>query len=756
MTGSVAGVDIMFSNQLSNRIGNLKVHSQHADNPALRMHISNAFSSLDIQPQGMPPSAILIVRKIYDPLPGILRADSSAKYGRGNNNRDSWQIALRSQLSNLYHQASRPAKAAIVGEQDAVLFGDHAELLACFCRDIIAGAETEKWWWKSHFGQHLRTMAPVEIATRHFVESPRCVPAVFKQLAEWHCAIKLVKMIDATTAQHITQAVLHEFGLSGLDEKLRNSDYWNEDSHNLVEDQQMPHVSDDRLAHISASIYTDGATMGSSPVPPWLDLFDTEIWEPVLSKEQLALLGIARLLQNSPMTLRRENFQKQVADWWSVADKVDAQHQDSAFQTIIQKRAEFDRSRKSLARQKQKYNSGDNPQISFVAENIEDKSVKDKAELNAEIFNNKGFHARSLNENDDIQSLDSPLGDNFNSHREQKPKTSVERNTEGSAPLLQTQIDNPNKGEHDTPELSNSRSLKEMSDSLLYNEAEDALELEDDFVDVESPFSDTYFDTKLGGLLYLINLLKQLDLPDCLSELWNLDQQISRWALLDAISRALLGKKYFAYSEDPVWSVLAGLERRRKNTAVGNGFQGQVDYYMPKEWFHYIAEKTPQQFYWALHHKQLRVWSEIGVVIERKVTDFNMVESQVIEELQKYSQDIFKAQIHIGRFGQAPIANRRQLQVAGIDQEFARLLSFVLPPIHRYLQDVLSLTTVTPCVLLDKLLRCDGRIYVSSSHIDLVTNINSTTLVIRRSGLDQDPGWLPLYGRVVLFHFSQA
>jgi hypothetical protein len=36
----------------------------------------------------------------------------------------------------------------------------------------------------------------------------------------------------------------------------------------------------------------------------------------------------------------------------------------------------------------------------------------------------------------------------------------------------------------------------------------------------------------------------------------------------------------------------------------------------------------------------------------------------------------------------------------------------------------------------------------------MVANIDDISLVARRAGLDRDPGWLPHFGRVVLFHFE--
>jgi hypothetical protein len=85
-----------------------------------------------------------------------------------------------------------------------------------------------------------------------------------------------------------------------------------------------------------------------------------------------------------------------------------------------------------------------------------------------------------------------------------------------------------------------------------------------------------------------------------------------------------------------------------------------------------------------------------------------------------------------------------------------RWTSLCLPFIRFYLQQQMNLDSLSSDTLVNRLLALPCRIYFTPSHIDLVADVNLTSLDIRRSGLDQDPGWQALYGRVVLFHFSQV
>ncbi len=52
-----------------------------------------------------------------------------------------------------------------------------------------------------------------------------------------------------------------------------------------------------------------------------------------------------------------------------------------------------------------------------------------------------------------------------------------------------------------------------------------------------------------------------------------------------------------------------------------------------------------------------------------------------------------------------------------------------------------------------RLIRRPGYIAHTRTHLDVYFNLREADIRIRRAGLDLDPGWLPWYGRVVLFHF---
>lgn len=50
--------------------------------------------------------------------------------------------------------------------------------------------------------------------------------------------------------------------------------------------------------------------------------------------------------------------------------------------------------------------------------------------------------------------------------------------------------------------------------------------------------------------------------------------------------------------------------------------------------------------------------------------------------------------------------------------------------------------------------RSKARLFVTPMHLDVVWPIDEIQIAIRRAALDADPGWLPAWGRIVRFHFS--
>ncbi|HXF62862.1 MAG TPA: hypothetical protein VNK95_14655, partial [Caldilineaceae bacterium] len=113
--------------------------------PAQRQHWQRratlALAGVELAPRGLPPQAILVVRRLADPAPGVLLQGTPWQAGR------QWGAAARTQLEACWRQAARPIRGPVPPAAPAVWFADQAEWLACLSLDLAFGVAHARWWW---------------------------------------------------------------------------------------------------------------------------------------------------------------------------------------------------------------------------------------------------------------------------------------------------------------------------------------------------------------------------------------------------------------------------------------------------------------------------------------------------------------------------------------------------------------------------------------------------------------------------------
>ena len=93
------------------------------------------------------------------------------------------------------------------------------------------------------------------------------------------------------------------------------------------------------------------------------------------------------------------------------------------------------------------------------------------------------------------------------------------------------------------------------------------------------------------------------------------------------------------------------------------------------------------------------------------------------------------------------------LAAAAAPPLLVRWLALALPFIRHRLRLALRAPADEPEALLD-CLSLPAALHLSRMHVDLVVPLERVALPARRAGLDRDPGWLPLFGRIITFHFE--
>lgn len=205
--------------------------------------------------------------------------------------------------------------------------------------------------------------------------------------------------------------------------------------------------------------------------------------------------------------------------------------------------------------------------------------------------------------------------------------------------------------------------------------------------------AETAIHSRLGGVFYLINVLLALDIPAGLA---GEQGQVSPWVALEGVARLLLAAAVdgdICYAKDGLWELLAGLNGRSATKSVATLPLG-----------HDFTPSPPTQ--------PLTAWPPPAPL--------------------------------------PPLAADNPL-LAAIAPSFLNWLQFVTPFVLGQLQQTVP-DLLIPSIT--SLLAIPARIYATHTHLDVILPLEAIALPVRLAGLDFDPGWLPRWGRVVLFHYE--
>ena len=89
-------------------ISTVRLSSPERDTLALQLRLDHTLAAMDLRPSGLPPSAILCVRALADPLPGALGLNRLAPRPPSD-----WEAALSAALDRLVREAARPARGSV-------------------------------------------------------------------------------------------------------------------------------------------------------------------------------------------------------------------------------------------------------------------------------------------------------------------------------------------------------------------------------------------------------------------------------------------------------------------------------------------------------------------------------------------------------------------------------------------------------------------------------------------------------------------
>lgn len=201
--------------------------------------------------------------------------------------------------------------------------------------------------------------------------------------------------------------------------------------------------------------------------------------------------------------------------------------------------------------------------------------------------------------------------------------------------------------------------------------------------------------TRLGGIFYLVNVMLQLDLPGCFEESCALQSAVGPWEVLEGLGRTLLAGTGRRFVDDPVWGMLADLAGRPENAPAGSGL-GRFD-----------AAEMPVE------------WPAALPAVAVPFPDL----------------------------AAAPLTS-------ALPRPFAEWLAAAGPLVGRWLHARLNrIQPLLPDWHYVNLLAVSGRVWLTRTHLDVRLPLESISTRARLAGFDLNPGWQPVWGKVITFYF---
>ena len=277
-------------------IGRVRIRTRLADPQAAQQKIARLLSSAVMRQSRLPPSSILCVRRLRDPLPGTRWLDGlSVHLGA------EWEQAVTDELDRLAAGAAYPARAAVPLSAAAVAFLDRAEFLACLAQDWLAGTLEANWWW-------LALIQSGDTATgviREWDDAPECIPAALELLAHQALALEFLRRLPEPVVARLLSRMLEAHGIAAASMAALPSASPEEPAQPVAAENALP----PELPDVPAL---------AVPEPP-----DAQPWQPWIPEASAAglspptqlLLAYALLLRRAPHIARAPWFAARVERW---------------------------------------------------------------------------------------------------------------------------------------------------------------------------------------------------------------------------------------------------------------------------------------------------------------------------------------------------------------------------------------------------------------------------------------------------------
>lgn len=510
-------------------VGRLCVEGGKVDATTAQLRLPALLSSALSRPTALPPAAIVVIRRLRDPLPRSLRIDQ-----RHIRPPPAWQRALNDKLDGLVANAARPALGSVPANAQAVVFLDRSELLASLARDWCEGRVAARWWWQSL----LRAGTVSQITKELWQSAPEYVPAALEHLAKAGAAAKFIETFSNAEARALMISIARSFSLSGLLSALNT----------ISTGDTLSAPANQEASFASPSLSTEASSdVGSSAeagCAPW-ELYAGERERSGTGPERQSLLGIALMLQRAPGTVRSASFTRAFVAW---RREIASARMMSSPDLAVDYKDATDRP----PLQAGVTDLADN---SSVTSNLREKSPAESLfELPPRVFRRSDAH-----QTDRTITLTSP-----------PQLTAAQR--QAPAALQQT--------------VPRTLRAKQRPASAAENLQ---IPLEAPTAVNQFPSDETQITTEFGGFFYLINLGLFLGLYRDFTTPEEPGIELNIWDFIALVGSELAGERI---QDDPLWTLLTRLSGRAEGEKPGRGFEPEVEWRLPVEWLKPFSKES--------------------------------------------------------------------------------------------------------------------------------------------------------------------
>jgi hypothetical protein len=249
--------------------------------------LAGMFRRADLIPLGLPPAAILIVRRIpAERLPRLALWESAAALSL------DWEQAAREALAEALRHAARPQRGEIPFDAQAALFADEADWLACLLLDWSRGRRQRRWWWPRQL-----PWLPEWLGRQ-----ARALPAALELLWEWGAAQAAVETLNEAEAQRVLQALFQTHGLPGGAAVHAEASQGREPA-------PLPGGGE------AGEARRDGRVASDAAVSPWRRWGLPDFSARRLGWPRAALLGVSLALRRRPALAQEADFWRDYSYW---------------------------------------------------------------------------------------------------------------------------------------------------------------------------------------------------------------------------------------------------------------------------------------------------------------------------------------------------------------------------------------------------------------------------------------------------------